>query len=715
MDMSRYTCLAALVLAAGLAASEARAQRGAYIGFAYPAGGQQGTAVQVRLGGQRLTGLYGVSVSGEGVQAKVVKFFGRISNQDRRLMLEQLKELQRKSTKKTQATRELMARIQERIASYVNRPACASLQELAFVEVKIDKNATPGPREIRLVTTRGVTNPVPFHIGQVPEVARKPMKTCPTQVLGKEYLAMRKRPPEEEEARVTIPCTMNGQIASGEVNRYRFQARKGQRLVITTAARQLVPYIADAVPGWFQPVLTLRDAAGREVAYNDDFRFKPDPTILFEVPRDGEYVLTMADAIYRGREDFVYRITIGEMPFVTSIFPLGGKAGSATKVKMEGWNLQKTRLTVPPKSAAPGVYHLSAKGRNIASNLVPFALDTLPECVDAEPNNTTAQAQKVALGTIVNGRSDCPGDCDVFSFRGKAGQMIVAEVLARRLDSPLDSMLALTDAQGKVLALNDDYEDPGVGLNTHHADSYLMAELPADGTYYVHLSETCRKGGPAYAYRLRISTPRPDFALRVVPSGVGFRSRSYGSTYVYAIRKDGFDGPIKLGLSKSTKGFTGSPVTLAAKTEKVRYGIRTTLKQTRLPISLEIEGRATINGKEIVRTAVGADDQMQAFLWRHLVPAQECSALVYSGSYQLHPARKPPPGVGDPTKISVKAPSKKPSKPPAKPTGKTPAKTAEFTRQQVLGRLRQLKRLYDEYLITESFYKRKVDECVANL
>ena len=32
-------------------------------------------------------------------------------------------------------------------------------------------------------------------------------------------------------------------------------------------------------------------------------------------------------AIYRGREDFVYRITIGELPFVTSIFPLGGRAG----------------------------------------------------------------------------------------------------------------------------------------------------------------------------------------------------------------------------------------------------------------------------------------------------------------------------------------------------------------------------------------------------
>ena len=95
------------------------------------------------------------------------------------------------------------------------------------------------------------------------------------------------------EDRIPVPCTVNGQMASGEVNRYRFQARKGQRLVLSTQARQLIPYIADAVPGWFQPVMAVYDARGKEVAYDDDYRFKPDPVILFEVPKDGEYVLAI--------------------------------------------------------------------------------------------------------------------------------------------------------------------------------------------------------------------------------------------------------------------------------------------------------------------------------------------------------------------------------------------------------------------------------------
>ena len=67
------------------------------------------------------------------------------------------------------------------------------------------------------------------------------------------------------------------------------------------------------------------------------------------------------------------------------------------------------------------------------------------------------------LPVIINGRIDRPDDWDVFQFAGRAGETIVAEVTARRLDSPLDSVLKLTDAAGKVLAFNDDHEDPGPG------------------------------------------------------------------------------------------------------------------------------------------------------------------------------------------------------------------------------------------------------------
>ena len=109
--------------------------------------------------------------------------------------------------------------------------------------------------------------------------------------------------------------------------------------------------------------------------------FHPDPVLFFEVPKDGEYVLQIRDSIYRGREDFVYRITAGELPFVTGIFPLGGPAGAQTTVQLTGWNLPDRHADPGRPGLAPGVYPLSVTRGTSVSNPVPFAVDTLPECL----------------------------------------------------------------------------------------------------------------------------------------------------------------------------------------------------------------------------------------------------------------------------------------------------------------------------------------------
>ncbi len=698
---------------AGLLAmvSSASGQTRPYTGYVYPAGGQQGTTFPVKLGGQGLDGVNQVLVSGAGVSAKVVEYHRKFGPQEMTLLREQLNELKRElqeagnSEEKEEATKNMIAKIEQRMAEYVNRPACVSISSLVFVEVTMAPDAEPGPRELRLVTPRGVSNPLVFYVGQLPEVSRKPMHTANFQVLGKEEQALRKRPPEEVEQRITVPCTMNGQVASGEVNWYRFEARRGQRLVISTVARQLIPYLADAVPGWFQPVLAIYDARGNELAYNDDYRFKPDPTIFFEVPQDGEYALTITDAIYRGREDFVYRVTIGEVPFVTSIFPLGGRVGSPVTIAMKGWNLETAELTPPESDSGPGVYSLAARRESFVSNGVPFALDTLPDGFDEETNNAPAAAQKVKLPIIMNGRIDRPDEWDVFQFQGRAGEAIVAEVSARRLESPLDSMLKVTDAAGNVLAFNDDHLDVGSGLNTHHADSYVMLTLPADGTYCVHVGDTARKGGEEYAYRLRIGPPQPDFALRLVPSSVSMRARGSSTVSVYAIRKDGFTGDIKLRLKDPPEGFSSVPVTMTAKQEVVRFTVKTDLTETKDPVTLVVEGRAKIGDQGVAHEAVPAEDRMQAFLWRHLVPAQELKALVYDPSYVPPPKR-----VYTPPAAEAKAPAENQ---PAASSSKPATEAPKFTKSQVAGRLRQLKTLYEDWLLTDEFYGRKVAECEA--
>jgi len=741
------------------AASSARAQN-QYIGYVYPAGGQQGTTFPIRLGGQGLNLMSDLIVTGEGVSVRLVDYYRVLGNQDFGYLNRQINELKKKETKLSDAMvakmtwfefpapigppsgpdtakflicpvcgmanpleaavcgkcnaklekpkepklsakdvanesskspqelakQKLIERIQRRFAEDERNPAVRSQTELVFAEVTIAPNAKPGKREIRVVTKRGISNPLPFYVGQVPEVARKPMKTCQLPVLGKEHLAQRKRPPEEVELRVKVPCTMNGQIAPGEMNRYRFQASKGQRLVISAKARDLVPYVADGVPGWFQAVLKLRDAKGREVAYDDDFLFNPDPVIFFQVAEDGEYVLSINEALFRGRESFVYRITISELPFVTSIFPLGARVGEPVRIETTGWNLEKTALAPPPKDAKPGHHLIAATNGRFVSNYVPFALNTLPECLEKEPNDDPSKAQEVTLPIIINGRSNRPGDWDVFEVEGKAGETIVAEVHARRLGSPLDSFLKVTGADGKIIAFNDDHFDVASGLNTDHADSYLMVKLPADGKYSIYLGDTRRHAGKEYAYRLRISQPQPDFELRLLPSRISMASKASGAVTVYAMRKDGFDGPIKLSFKDLPVGFESPGATLAAKKEVAGLSLRTSLTVTQKPVNVTVIGTAKAGDREIVREAVPTEDKMQAFLWRHLLPADTLPVLVYDSSYQPPADRIRPPIRDEDRPKDVKQ---------------------TLTRSSVEGYLRQFEVLYQEWFLTDEFINRE--------
>ena len=782
------SCLAILVLTTLLVLAPAAYAQRPYIGYTYPAGGQQGTTIQVKLGGQNLDDVNGVLVSGPGVKAKVVEYLRRLNNQEQQLLGEQLKELKKATSAvasamspmmksdtmmaadnnmmmmsgnpgdkkssapaaKMDARQTLIARIDKRTREFVQTPACNSISSLVIAEVTFAPNAEPGAREIRLVTPRGVSNPLVFHVGQVPETCRPAMITATIQVLGKEASALRKRPTNEVEVHITVPCTVNGQIASGEENRYRFEARKGQRLVISTQGRALLPYIADAVPGWFQPVLVLSDANGKEVAYDDDYRFMPDPTIFYEVPKDGPYTFQIHDSIYRGREDFVYRITIGETPFVTSIFPLGTQAGVPVTPRMKGWNLQDAVLTAPPKDAAPGLHTLVASRKGIVSNPIPFAVDKLPSTFDTEPNNLIANAQKVALPVIINGRIDRVDDWDVFAFTGKSNDTIVAEVMARRLDSPLDSVIKLTDATGKVLAFSDDHEDLAGGANTHQADSYFLTKLPSTGTYYVHIGDTARKGGDEYAYRLRLSAPQPDFELRATPSSARIRTNSTTPITVFAQRQDGFKGPIKLELKHAPAGFSAVPVTLPAGQNNAALTIQGPSTPMKDPVSLVIIGTAKMGEKEITHEAVPAEDRMQAFLWRHLVPARDLKVLVYDPNFEP-PLVRPLPrrylavvatnavatsnevAAAKAAKAAAAAMTNSPSATNAALAGKAPVRTnivatttnapkgtnavavakPRFSRSQVTSRLRELKLLFEEGLLTEQFCSEKAAECEA--
>ena len=163
---------------------------------------------------------------------------------------------------------------------------------------------------------------------------------------------------------------------------------------------------------------------------------------------------------------------------------------------------------------------------------------------------------------------------------------------------------------------------------------------------------------------------------------------------VYAIRKDGFDGPITLSFKDLPEGLESPGATLAAKQEVVTLAVKTSLTAMEKPINLTVVGTAKIGDREVVHEAVPAEDKMQAFLWRHLLPAETLPALVFDPSYQPPADRIRPPIRDEDRPKDVK------------PT---------LTRSSVEGWLRQIEGLYQAWFLTDEFVNREIAKTEASL
>ena len=239
------------------------------------------------------------------------------------------------------------------------------------VNLAIAPDAAIGEYELRLLTKAGASNRFRFFVGDLPELTEtEPNNTADTA------------------QKVALPMLVNGQVMEKDQDWFRFTAKAGTTLVCDIAARAIIPYIADAVPGWFDAVLTLRDAGGHQVASVDDVRLWPDPRILLPITQDGEYTLQVTDILSRGRADFVYRLSLGALPRVTSIYPLGGPAGASTPTALFGANLAQRTAKVDVPANGSGLAWVTTEAGGTQSNAMPFAISDTPEGSDTEPNDS---------------------------------------------------------------------------------------------------------------------------------------------------------------------------------------------------------------------------------------------------------------------------------------------------------------------------------------
>lgn len=571
-----------------------------HIGYLFPAGGQQGTTVEVTLGGQYLNGAETVYVSGKGVKSTIVRNIRPMPGREIQNLREEVQQLaeKRQGGKATPEEIAHLFTLREKLQEATRPPSSPAIAENAILQFVIAGDAEPGDHAVRIDTAAGLTNPLTFRVDRYHEFTR-PWQKVPIPFVVVNGATPPQRPARETDraVEITLPAIVNGQVMPAITDRYHFQAEKGQHIVVAAAARELVPYISDAVPGWFQAVVTIRDASGKELASADHFRFHPDPLLAFDVPATGSYTLEVHDSIYRGREDFVYRVTIGEIPYVTDVFPLGGKPGAKVKLETRGFNLPARPQTI--KVGQTPVPHA-------------FQVDATPESRIPHPASRPA---RVKLPTVIDARISTPDEVHTFRIDAKAGEEFEAEVFARRLDSPLDSFLRLTDAAGHELASNDDVEDKAAGRLTHFADSRLTYTFTAKGAYLLQLSDTEHKGGPEYAYRLKLGHPDPDFELRVVPASLNIRAGSTQPITIYAVRRGGFAAPIELRLKDVPAGWSLGGAIIPAGQDQVRCTITAPAGKVDVPMAIQLEGRSGA----LHHSALPADDMMQAFYYHHLV------------------------------------------------------------------------------------------------
>ena len=301
--------------------------------FLYPAGGQRGTKVPIRLGGLYVHDSCGFALDGPGVTASPkLKKTDRIWFEGPIIPLPDSQQ-----------------------------PEDYPVDMLG--SVAIDGQAPLGPRRGRIWTSQGVATGPVFVVGDLPEVVERETDGDPI--------------PEK----VTLPVTANGRIFPREdTDLWEVTLKKGQTLsALATTAGINSPLHAK---------LEILDVEGKTLAETG-----PQPALGFDAsariaaPADGTYRVRISDARGQGGPAFVYRLTLTTGPVADSVFPLGGRRGEKLNLSFAGPGVpsETVAVTIPADAGALWTTRFGTQP-------IPLDVDDLPEFTDSSAKVTAPAA-----------------------------------------------------------------------------------------------------------------------------------------------------------------------------------------------------------------------------------------------------------------------------------------------------------------------------------
>lgn len=425
-----------------------------------------------------------------------------------------------------------------------------SISQMAIVTVAADATVKPGVYDASVWNDKGISAPRPFVVtknARVPE----PLYTPPH----------RKRSGLPVVDATISDVVLDGQIMPGEIDAFSVRLSGCKRYMVKVTARELLPYIGDAVPGFFNPVVMVKDGTGCVIAAEDDSeRFRPDPCFDFKPVESGEYRIEIHDVLFRGRADFVYSLEVGASP--------------------------------------AGVEDCSADRAN-------------------EVRDSSSDGVLRFGGSVSMPGSVCRREFDVV----KTGPRVL-EVEARRNGSSLDAVLILRKMSGgNELARWDDVTNKVlVGtIPQAECDPIGMYDFKEPGRYVAEIADRTGHGGNGYFWDLEIRTPNPGFEVYSTRSTLPlYRGRPLKVDFVI-VRREGFAGAVTLEFPKDVKA-RGHVAT--AGVDRVSAMITYVGRKPVELCSVKIAARAKIGGRMVRRNVVPCDEYEQAFAWKHLVPSK---------------------------------------------------------------------------------------------
>jgi len=165
--------------------------------------------------------------------------------------------------------------------------------------------------------------------------------------------------------------------------------------------------------------------------------------LVHRLPASGRYTVRVSDPQYMASPEHFFRVSVGELPVVTGIFPLAVPADRESEIQLAGENLP-VGASAKVKASAMGEVTVPVDAERFrARREFKVLVGATPETNEVEPNDAPANATSIQVPGAVNGRLSSVADVDLFRFGAKRGQRWVIETMAARRGSPADTKIEM--------------------------------------------------------------------------------------------------------------------------------------------------------------------------------------------------------------------------------------------------------------------------------